>query len=88
MSHAKIGTYHYDKRLADGSVIRCEVTVYPMLVERLKRRWKERKERKRHWFSPGKAAKLVNEKELAALLVELDDKPSMRRGIRDLLKAS
>ena len=42
-----------------------------MLVEKLKRRWKERKERKRHWFSLKKAAKLVDEPELTELLLAL-----------------
>lgn len=44
ISNTSIGHYHYDKRLDDGTVIPCRVTLYPMVVESLKRRWKERKE--------------------------------------------
>ncbi|SNT20180.1 NUDIX hydrolase [Tropicimonas sediminicola] len=71
VSDQPIGLYHYDKRLGQGGVVPCRVTLYPMMVEKLKRRWKERNQRKRHWFSPRKAAKLVDEKELAALLKDL-----------------
>ena len=71
VSHQAIGTYHYKKRLEKGRSVPCDVTVYPMFVDKLKRRWKERKERKRHWFSLGKAAKLVDEPELTELLREL-----------------
>ncbi len=74
ISDTPIGQYHYDKRMDDGRKTPCRVTLYPMVVEKLKRRWKERKQRKRHWFSPKKAAKLVEEKELSALLRAIADK--------------
>lgn len=75
ISDEAVGVYHYDKRLDRKRKVRCRVTVYPMMVDKLKRRWKERKERKRHWFSLKKAAKLVNEKELSALLKDLAQNP-------------
>ncbi len=81
----KIGTYRYKKRLQDGSKIKCRVTVYPMLVEKLKRNWKERNERQRHWFSLKKAAQLVDEKDLSELLMNLNDKPKKRRMVQDLI---
>jgi 8-oxo-dGTP pyrophosphatase MutT (NUDIX family) len=83
-----IGSYHYTKRGPDGAILTCRVTVYPMVVERLKRNWKERDERKRRWFSPRKAAKLVNEPELAMLLEEIAEKRHKQPVIRALLKAS
>ena len=67
-----IGEYTYDKRLDDGSVLTCRVRVYPMRVEKLKRTWKERGERKRRWFSPETAARRVQEPELAELLRRLE----------------
>jgi 8-oxo-dGTP pyrophosphatase MutT (NUDIX family) len=67
-----IGDYTYDKRLDDGSVLSCHVRVYPMRVEKLKRTWKERGERKRRWFSPEAAARRVQEPELAALLRRIE----------------
>ncbi len=88
ISNTAIGTYHYAKLLDDGRSLLCRVTVYPMMVEHLKRRWKERKERKRHWFSPKKAARLVEETELTALLTELAKQPTGQPGMKALLKAS
>ncbi len=88
ISKHAIGQFHYDKRYQDKDNIPCRVTLYPMIVEKLKRRWKERNERKRHWFSPGKAAKLVEEKELALLLKELAKNSKTFATIEDLRKAA
>lgn len=88
ISHEKIGTYCYDKVLDNGKTLRCRVRVYPMIVEKLKRDWKERAERKRHWFSPRSAAKAVDEPDLADLLRALDRKPRKQPVLRALLKAA
>jgi 8-oxo-dGTP pyrophosphatase MutT (NUDIX family) len=88
ISDRAIGEYHYIKRLDRRAKVRCRVVVYPMVVEKLKKRWKERKERKRHWFSPRKAAKLVEEKELSALLRGLDGKTAAMKIVDDMRKAS
>lgn len=82
-----IGVYHYTKRLGRREKLRCRVTVYPMMVDRLKRRWKERKERRRHWFALRKAARLVDEKELSALLRSLADQPGQHPSIEALSNA-
>lgn len=71
ISDKPIGVYYYEKRQPEGVAIPCRVTIYPMLVDKLKRRWKERNARKRHWFSPRKAAKMVDEPDLSALLQDL-----------------
>jgi 8-oxo-dGTP pyrophosphatase MutT (NUDIX family) len=63
-----IGDYQYDKLTDDGLSIRCTVTVFPLEVRSLDKRWKEALERERQWFTPGEAAKLVAEPELSALL--------------------
>lgn len=84
ISDQLVGTYHYDKRLEESRTIRCRVTVYPMIVDQLKRRWKERNERKRHWFSLGKAAKLVEEPELSDLLLALSKNTKKLIKIRNL----
>ena len=81
-----IGIYHYDKILDDGSALPCEVTVYPMIVERLRKRWKERRERKRRWFTPRAAARRVEEPELSDLLEELSSKPKKVPAVKRLLK--
>ncbi len=88
VSKDKIGTYRYDKKLDDGSTVQCRVSVYPMIVEKLKRNWKERAERKRHWFSPKSAASEVKEPELARLLLRLDGKLRREPVLRALLKAA
>lgn len=81
-----IGTYDYDKILGDGVALRCRVNVYPMIVDRLRKRWKERHERKRRWFSPKAAAQRVDEPELAALLQCLTKKPQKIPAVKKLLK--
>lgn len=63
-----IGDYQYDKLTDDGLSIRCTVTVFPLEVRSLDKRWKEALERERRWFTPGEAARLVAEPELSALL--------------------
>lgn len=83
-----VGSYHYEKRLGRGKRVVCRVEVYPMVVGKLKRRWKERKQRTRHWFSPVKAAKLVEEKELSALLNRLGKKPAKLPVLQELRKVS
>jgi hypothetical protein len=83
-----IGTYTYKKRLDDGSALKCAVDVYPMVVEKLKRNWKERNQRKRKWFSAKGAAKRVSEPKLSELLRSLTKKPAKQPVIREFLKAS
>ena len=88
ISDEPLGTYSYSKRLERGRAVPCEVTVYPMVVRKLKRRWKERAERQRRWFSPRKAASLVDEPELSALLSGLVGKSGARPAIAELRDAA
>ena len=88
ISKSPVGHYHYDKLLDDGRKVRCRVTLYPMVVENLKPRWKERKERKRHWFSPKKAARLVEEKELSKLLRDIAEERKTIAIIEDMRKSA
>lgn len=80
------GTFTYDKRLDDGGVIPCLVHVYPMIVKDEHKRWKEKSERKRAWFDVTKAAKLVDEPELADLLRLLAKKPKKVPVVGPILK--
>jgi 8-oxo-dGTP pyrophosphatase MutT (NUDIX family) len=84
----KIGSYTYKKKLGKNIAIKCDVDVYPMMVERLKSNWKERGQRKRRWFSVKSAAKRISEPKLAELLKSLEKKPAKQPVIRELLKAS
>ena len=83
-----LGEYHYRKMLDDGTVVPVRVTLYPMIVERLKKRWKERDDRTRRWFSLKGAARRVDEPELSRLLLALSKNPRKQPVIRNLLKAS
>ncbi|THH39193.1 NUDIX hydrolase [Aliishimia ponticola] len=89
ISTTEIGTYRYVKKLDNGKGVPCRVTVYPMVVDRLKTNWKERHQRKRKWFSPPSAAKRVHEPELRDLLLTLDTKnpvKSLPKEIRKKMK--
>lgn len=83
-----LGVYRYPKILDDGRIIPCTVRVYPMIVDTLKRDWKERKQRVRRWFPLKAAARKVDEADLAALLLTLADKPHKQPVIRALMKAA
>ncbi|MBV8681969.1 MAG: NUDIX hydrolase [Caulobacteraceae bacterium] len=77
-----IGEFHYDKRLSDGGLVTCKVVVYPLAVERQRKRWPEQAQRTTGWFTPDEAARAVVEPELAMLLHEFappaKDKPAKR----------
>ena len=81
ISKKAIGTYRYKKRLDGGSAIPVRVTLYPMYVKKLNRRWKERGQRKRHWFSPKGAAKRVREPALKELLLSLSSPKKISRNL-------
>ncbi|WP_052027097.1 NUDIX hydrolase [Rhodovulum sp. PH10] len=67
-----IGTFHYDKRLKDGSEARCKVLVFPLEVKTQRKRWREKGQRKARWFDPFDAAQAVQEPELRQILRNLD----------------
>lgn len=66
----KIGQYPYVKVMGEDKGFPCAVTVYPIEVTRLRSEFPERAERRRKWFPLEKAARKVDEPELAALLRE------------------
>ncbi|WP_132542135.1 NUDIX hydrolase [Rhodovulum euryhalinum] len=80
-----IGRYRYHRVMSHGLVDSCEVEVFPMVVERLRRDWKNRKTRRRRWFEVSEAAGHVQDVELAALLQSLSTKPPRRTALRRLL---
>lgn len=65
---ASIGTYRYDKVLSSGLAIPIETMVYAVKVDEMADKFPESSARKRQWFSPEKAADLVRESELKAIL--------------------
>lgn len=68
-----LGYFGYDKVIAADVVHPCMVSVYPMRVASLSREFPERKERRRKWFTPERAACKVHEPELRALFSALTD---------------
>jgi len=66
-----IGSYHYDKRLPDGSTVHCVVEVFALDVTRQMKSWPERDERTTRWFGLQEAAEVVREPELRAIIRNL-----------------
>jgi len=75
-----LGLYAYDKTRKSREALPCVVQVFPLRVEMLAKRFPERKERRRRWFAVDKAAKLVAEPELRAMLVQLGGDASALTG--------
>jgi 8-oxo-dGTP pyrophosphatase MutT (NUDIX family) len=67
-----VGRYHYAKRLEIGE-IRITVKVFLLHVERQLDTWPEKTERETRWLSPEQAASMVDEPELAAILLSARD---------------
>ncbi len=88
MSRIAIGTYDYKKKLNDGSKTRCRVKLFPMHVTRIHKKWPERSERRRKWFSLKAAARAVNEPELVDILKKLAKRPKSAPQIEVFRKAS
>ncbi len=68
VGRAAIGAYRYVKLLKNGAPLVCQVDVFPLLVERRRKRWPEQQQRTGHWFKAGEAAESVREPELQALI--------------------
>lgn len=66
--HASIGHFTYDKTMNDGSSLPVRTNVYHLRVKDLADQYPEAGQRERLWFPPQKAAELVSEPELSALL--------------------
>jgi 8-oxo-dGTP pyrophosphatase MutT (NUDIX family) len=66
-----LGVFGYDKLNPKQLSVPCVVGVYGLRVQRLLRRFPERAERRRKWFTVEKAAKRVAEPELRALLLSM-----------------
>ena len=65
-----IGRFSYDKILRNAAALPCAVDVFPLRVERLTDDYPERRQRRRKWFSPEKAARKVAEVGLRQLILD------------------
>lgn len=66
-----LGFFSYSKVMTAESSLPCVVGVYGLRVQKLQRRFPERKERRRKWFSLDKAARKVAEVELRVLILSM-----------------
>lgn len=78
VSDLAVGSYFYDKLKSSGEQIRCEVKVYPLEVDKVADKWRERRQRKRQWMAPQDAAVSVHEPDLAALISAFSVNPRQR----------
>ena len=67
-----LGIYSYEKGLSGDEFVPCVVAVFPLKVSKLRDSYPERKERKRKWVRQKKAATMVAEPELAAMIARFD----------------
>jgi 8-oxo-dGTP pyrophosphatase MutT (NUDIX family) len=68
-SRDSIGTFTYEKRLSNGTIVICEVQVFPLEVKRQRTDWPEKEEHEVRWFSLSEAAKAVQEAELSDIIL-------------------
>lgn len=66
-----IGVFSYYKVLSKDE-LPCIAVVYPLRVKKVVNNWPERKERRRKWFSRKRAAALVDDVELRAIIETFD----------------
>lgn len=70
--HARpVGVFSYYKVRSEDE-LPCIAVVYPLKVKKVLARWPERKERDRKWVSRKRAAGLVQDPELSALIEAFD----------------
>ncbi len=82
---APVGSYRYLKRLRGEATAVVQVIVFPFLVERQVRAWKEQGQRGLEWLDWRKAASLVEEPSLRRLIREFGAARStslVARGLR------
>ena len=68
VAKARLGVYHYDKRLRSGRTQHVRVTVYPLQVLNEADDFPEKGQRDRLWTTAADAAPMVEEPELQALI--------------------
>jgi 8-oxo-dGTP pyrophosphatase MutT (NUDIX family) len=66
-----VGSFSYEKRLKDGGVVVCEVSVFGLEVKRQNKKWPEKNERQVKWLSARKAARLVKDPRLGKIIRRL-----------------
>lgn len=70
-----LGHYSYLKTFANRAGQPCTVAVYPLRVESVAARFRERQQRRRRWFALETAATLVQEPEAQRLIADFAQNP-------------
>jgi 8-oxo-dGTP pyrophosphatase MutT (NUDIX family) len=68
VARLEVGRYRYAKLLASGEEVLCEVLVFPLEVDGVAEKWKEKRQRMRKWVTPSEAARMLNEPDLCRLI--------------------
>ncbi|MER9977345.1 NUDIX hydrolase [Mesorhizobium sp. M0085] len=68
ISHHEAGRYFYAKVLDSGEEVPCEVLVFPLQVDKVADRWKEKRARTRKWVSAAEAVGMVHEPDLRQII--------------------
>ncbi|MGN6305647.1 MAG: NUDIX hydrolase [Mesorhizobium sp.] len=76
ISHIEAGRYFYAKGLASGEEVPCEVLVFPLKVDAMADKWKERHERERRWVDAPEAAGMVKEPDLGRIIARFSADPA------------
>jgi len=71
-SNLCVGIFSYTKLMDEDDDLPCVVSVFPVKVKKLRKKYPEASERKRKWFSPKRAASRVREPELRKILKHFD----------------
>jgi 8-oxo-dGTP pyrophosphatase MutT (NUDIX family) len=65
----KLGDFQYEKRLKGGGAVDCLVEVFPLRVERQRKKWPEKGQRVTYWFPFTTAAAQVDEPQLRDIIL-------------------
>lgn len=65
-----LGEYRYRKKMAGGLALPVTTYVYPCAVTKVAKKYPEKSQRRRKWFSPKKAAQKVAEPDLKKMILE------------------
>jgi 8-oxo-dGTP pyrophosphatase MutT (NUDIX family) len=75
VSRREAGRYFYAKALSSGEEVPCEVLVFPLEVDGVSEKWKEKRQRTRKWVTPAEAARMINEPDLCKLIAAFGANP-------------
>lgn len=75
VARKEAGRYFYSKIRSSGEAVPCEVLVFPLEVDMVADKWKERRQRKRKWVKPADAARMLNEPDLCKLIAAFGADP-------------